>query len=210
MTRALRAAGLLAGLLPILSGCGGGEDEGEDGAPAAAPSAAERPRAEAAPDGAGPDRERHFDSGRSLHGPVSTLGGQESELRTRVTATEVIVELPADVLFEFDRADLQPEAEPSLRRLAELIQDHPQGLISINGHTDALGSDVYNQALSEQRAQAVADWLAGTGGIDAARLRTAGFGKTRPVPPNARADGSDDPEGRQRNRRVEVILPRGG
>jgi len=118
------------------------------------------------------------------------------------------VDLPSDVLFDFDRAKVRPQAEPKLRLLAELIRDNPEGLISISGHTDALGDEAYNRTLSERRAEAVANWLIESGEVDAERLRTAGFGETRPAAPNERPDGTDDAEGRRQNRRVEIILPR--
>jgi outer membrane protein OmpA-like peptidoglycan-associated protein len=152
---------------------------------------------------------RRLDEGRALTGRVSGLSGAASALGARVTETEIVVDLPSDVLFEFDEAELQPGAEPTLRQLATLVREHPVALVSINGHTDAIGSREYNQALSERRAEAVAGWLAGPGGIERERLRPAGFGATRPTAPNQRPDGSDDPEGRRQNRRVEVVLPRG-
>lgn len=78
----------------------------------------------------------------------------------------------------------------------------------IEGHTDAKGSEAYNLKLSERRAEAVVEWLAVREGIDTAWLDRRGLGEAQPAAPNARPDGRDDPEGRQRNRRVEVILTR--
>lgn len=76
----------------------------------------------------------------------------------------------------------------------------------VDGHTDAKGDDAYNQALSERRAAAVKAWLAGNARIPADHMGTRGYGETRPVAPNARPDGADDPAGRQRNRRVEIAV----
>lgn len=73
------------------------------------------------------------------------------------------------------------------------------------GHTDAKGADDYNQTLSEKRARTVKDWLAAKGAV-AASTPIQGWGERKPVAPNAKPDGSDDPQGRQKNRRVEVIL----
>ena len=152
-------------------------------------------------------------------GEGSTLGGSgrsASELRavealkTELGAVETergtMVSLPGDVTFDFDKATIRPEARGTLDRLAELILGSGEGAIAIEGHTDARGEDAYNQRLSEQRAEAVSAYLA-TKGVPEDRLQTRGLGETRPAAPNARPDGSDDEAGRQRNRRVEVILP---
>ena len=75
----------------------------------------------------------------------------------------------------------------------------------IEGHTDSIGTDAYNQKLSEARARTVRDWLAKRNVIPAS-TPIRGFGKSMPIAPNTTADGKDDPEGRQRNRRVEVVF----
>lgn len=131
----------------------------------------------------------------------------KSELGAVETDRGTLVSLPGDVTFDFDRATLRGEAIATLDRLAELIAaSGGDGRIMIEGHTDARGEEAYNQRLSEQRAEAVKAHLVSKG-VDAARIETRGLGMTRPVAPNARPDGSDDEEGRQRNRRVEVVLP---
>lgn len=119
-----------------------------------------------------------------------------------------MVSLPGDVLFDFDKTDIRADAKPTLDRLAQLIAASPGGEISIEGHTDAKGDDAYNKRLSEGRAKAVQAYLIAAG-VEAARLRTIGLGELRPTAPNAGPDGSDDPDGRQKNRRVEVVLPKG-
>ena len=81
--------------------------------------------------------------------------------------------------------------------------------MSIEGHSDGKGTDAYNQPLSEKRAQAVRDWLVKNGGATAAKVTTKGWGKSKPIVPNARPDGSDDPEGRKKNRRVEITVRTG-
>jgi outer membrane protein OmpA-like peptidoglycan-associated protein len=111
----------------------------------------------------------------------------------------------ADALFEFDKAALNPDAEETLSALVPLLSKAGKHPALIEGHTDAKGSDSYNQTLSEKRAQAVKDWLVARGAL-AASTPIQGWGKRRPVAPNAKPDGSDDPEGRQKNRRVEVVL----
>ncbi len=111
----------------------------------------------------------------------------------------------ADALFEFDKATLNPDAEQTLAVLGPQIAQRGKHPVVIEGHTDAIGSDAHNQALSEQRAAAVRGWLAAHGYVPAL-TPIKGYGKKRPVAPNAKPDGSDDPVGRQKNRRVEVVI----
>ncbi|HEV2853695.1 MAG TPA: OmpA family protein [Thermoanaerobaculia bacterium] len=111
----------------------------------------------------------------------------------------------ADALFEFDQATLTPDAEETLNALTPLLAKAGKHPASIEGHTDAKGSDAYNQTLSEKRARTVRDWLVSHGALpDSTPVQ--GWGKKRPVAPNTRPDGSDDPAGRQKNRRVEVVM----
>ncbi|MDW8368874.1 MAG: OmpA family protein [Geminicoccaceae bacterium] len=124
---------------------------------------------------------------------------------------ELVFELGADVLFDFDRAELRPEADPVLRALLDQVKAKlrkPRFLVE--GHTDARGEEAYNQKLSERRAASVRDWLVGKGGVEPRAIATSGWGETRPVAPNTKPDGSDDPLGRQRNRRVVVTVRAGG
>lgn len=112
---------------------------------------------------------------------------------------------PGDVLFDFDQATLRPDATVALTQIAASVNERfPTGPVAVEGHTDAVGDDAYNQDLSERRAQAVADWLVANAGIDPARIAVAGFGETAPVAPNTTPDGADDPAGRQENRRVVI------
>lgn len=152
--------------------------------------------------------------GSTLTGNVSSLAGDISQLQGLVDALggeirerEIYVALPADTLFEFDKAEIRAEVVTDLRTLAELI-GKTQGAVQLKGHTDAKGEDAYNLALSQRRAGAVKAWLMANG-VPEARLQAIGRGETDPVAPNRKPDGSDDPEGRAKNRRVEVIIPRG-
>jgi outer membrane protein OmpA-like peptidoglycan-associated protein len=131
------------------------------------------------------------------------------DLGAKVTDREIRIELAADVLFDFDQHDLRPEAVPSLERVAEVLRSRAGSPVTIEGHTDGKGSDAYNQPLSEKRAQAVREWLVKNGGASAATITTRGWGKSKPIVPNTRPDGSDDPEGRKRNRRVEIAVRTG-
>lgn len=129
-----------------------------------------------------------------------------TELDAADTPEGSLVTLPEEVLFDFDSDQLKPEASTALDQLAEAIVLAADRRVSIRGHTDGRGADDYNQGLSERRAAAVRDYLVQRHGVDPARLEAVGFGETRPVAPNEAPDGSDDPAGRQRNRRVEVVL----
>ncbi len=126
------------------------------------------------------------------------------ELQAKPTPQQAIsIDLPADVLFDFDQAQLRPDAAPSIARAAELIRSYPRAPVTVVGHTDGRGTDAYNDALSLRRAEAVARELHQQTARQAA---TRGMGKRQPVAPNARPDGRDDPQGRQLNRRVQILL----
>lgn len=132
------------------------------------------------------------------------------ELGARVTAQEIRIDLAADVLFDFDKADLKPAAVTELGKVAQVIAGHAGAPIRIAGHTDSKGNDAYNLRLSERRAAAVATWLTANAGVAANQVETEGRGEVEPVAPNATPDGRDDPEGRQKNRRVEITIRTGG
>jgi outer membrane protein OmpA-like peptidoglycan-associated protein len=111
----------------------------------------------------------------------------------------------ADALFAFNKSDLSPDAEETLSVLGPEITKLGNHPATIEGHTDSIGSAEYNQRLSERRANAVKEWLVSHKFI-AESTPTKGYGKTRPVAPNTNPDGSDNPQGRQKNRRVEVVV----
>lgn len=144
---------------------------------------------------------------------VGVARGVEATLEAldaKVTDREIRIDLSADVLFDFDKADLKPAADGDLGKVAEVARANPGTPIDVAGHTDAKGADAYNQRLSERRAEAVKTWLVEKGGVEAGRIRTRGWGETRPIVPNETPGGADDPEGRQRNRRVEITIRREG
>ena len=137
---------------------------------------------------------------------VDDLGGKVEDLAVKETETEVRVDLAADVLFDFDKADLLPKAEATLQKAADFVKERNKGaVVRIEGHTDGKGSEAYNQKLSLRRADSVKRWFA-EHGLEGMRFSTKGFGATQPVAPNQKPDGSDDPEGRQKNRRVEIVI----
>jgi outer membrane protein OmpA-like peptidoglycan-associated protein len=121
-----------------------------------------------------------------------------------VSTCEERLRVGSDFLFDFDRAEVRAEAEPALAELSRRIAAADKAVL-IEGHTDAIGTDSYNQGLSERRAMAVRMALVDRG-LRSAQLKIRGFGKSRPVAPNQQMDGQDDPSGRQKNRRVEVVI----
>ena len=146
------------------------------------------------------------ESGLAVAGKSAELTRAIKDLGAEDTPKEIKVNLSADLLFDFDKADIKPAAEPQLAKVVTLLKAYPAAAVKIDGHTDGKGGDAYNQALSEKRAGAVADWLKARAPIDGAKLNTRGWGKTKPVAPNAKPDGADDPEGRAKNRRVEIVI----
>ncbi len=143
-----------------------------------------------------------------MSGSVSPLAGLVTAFQVEETATQIIVDLAADVLFAFDSADLSSQAPEQLRKTVAQIQRGGSGDIRVVGHTDSHGDDAYNDDLSLRRARAVAAWLSNEGAVSAARLRSEGRGERDPAAPNQGAGGGDDPDGRARNRRVQVIIPK--
>ena len=142
--------------------------------------------------------------GRAIVSTVAAVQQAKRALGATETPLEVRVALPADVLFDFNKADIRPDADDALTRLATLVGGYAGSTATIEGHTDSIGSEAYNQALSERRAAGVRDWLVEHARIDPARLTARGWGRRHPVASNA------TPPGRQRNRRVEVIIRKVG
>ena len=126
-------------------------------------------------------------------------------MEVRETATELKINLLGDILFDYDKADIRSAAEPTLMQVVGMIQHYPNANVLIEGHTDAKGSASYNQKLSEHRAESVKTWLVGKG-ISEQIIWTRGWGAAKPVAPNSKPNGADDPEGRQKNRRVEITI----
>jgi outer membrane protein OmpA-like peptidoglycan-associated protein len=148
--------------------------------------------------------------GSAVAGAAVGLAAALKDLGAKVSATEIRIDLSADVLFDFDKAEIKKEAEAELQKLATVVKGHPDAQVTIEGHTDGKGTDAYNNALSEKRAAAVKTWLTANAQANAAKISTRGLGKTKPVSHNTKPDGSDDPEGRAKNRRVEIIVNKGG
>lgn len=128
-----------------------------------------------------------------------------SEFNARQTASGIVLTLPESVLFDFDEATLRSDARTALGKIQTVLAEYPDAPVEVVGHTDAKGTDAYNQDLSTRRAESVRAWLAGHG-VPGSRLRATGRGESEPVAENETADGSDNPAGRQQNRRVEIVI----
>ncbi len=112
----------------------------------------------------------------------------------------------ADTLFEFDQATLTARAEETLSVLGPMIQNAGAHPVLIEGHTDSKGTDDYNQQLSERRAERVRNWLLEHRSVEKRAVSTVGYGEKKPVAPNEKPDGKDNPPGRALNRRVEIVV----
>ena len=139
-----------------------------------------------------------------LQSQVSNLDSLVSAMGGEVRGQEIHIDMPADTLFDFDQAEIRPQAASELAKLAAVLRA-TQGPVRLVGHTDGKGAQDYNQRLSERRATAVVDWLKAQG-LPAERLQAEGRGAGEPIAANQRPDGSDDPEGRAKNRRVQAII----
>ena len=130
----------------------------------------------------------------SLTNPVICLAKE-------VPAVEEVIVME-NVYYDFDRSSLRQESSPALDKLVSLLNEYPTMVIEIRAHTDNMGNETYNVNLSEARAGKVVAYLISKG-IDKGRLQSKGYGSTIPVAPNKHEDGTDDAEGRQKNRRTE-------
>jgi outer membrane protein OmpA-like peptidoglycan-associated protein len=133
---------------------------------------------------------------------------QEAKLRQQMAGTGVEVvrkgdnitlDMPGNVTFAFNSADLNAQFHPVLNKVAATLVEYNQTVIEVAGHTDSVGSDAYNQQLSERRATSVAAYLASRG-VPQPRMVTVGAGEAHPVASN------DTEEGRAQNRRVEITI----
>jgi len=129
---------------------------------------------------------------------------QEFEARQR--GGSLSINLSGDVLFDYDKAMLKPEAEESLKKVAVVLSQFPDSKVTVEGYTDSKGSKAFNLQLSRERAQAVNDWLVKNGNVLAANVSTKGLGEEFAIAPNSNPDGSDNPVGRALNRRVSIIV----
>lgn len=136
------------------------------------------------------------------------MDNQEAELRAQLQGTgvsvtrdgdSIILNMPSNITFATDQYALNPTFFPTLNSVALVLKKFNKTLIDVNGHTDSTGSHQHNQALSENRALAVEQYLASQG-VDARRMSALGFAETQPIASNA------TPAGRAANRRVEIHI----
>jgi OOP family OmpA-OmpF porin len=113
---------------------------------------------------------------------------------------KVLDRLTVHVNFDFNKSDIRKSDLDDLQKAVDFVKKYPEYKISIEGHTDSIGTPKYNQGLSERRAAAVKAYLLSHGVTDGARIRTAGFGETKPIADNKTK------EGRFQNRRVEILI----
>lgn len=131
-----------------------------------------------------------------LYGALSQLEGKFASIRRDARGT--IVSL-ADILFDFDEATLRRDVEFNLVKISTILNQFPEMRVLIEGHTDSVGTEEYNLGLSQRRAQAVQDFLISQD-VDGMRMASEGYGESRPVADN------DTEEGRQKNRRVDLVI----
>jgi outer membrane protein OmpA-like peptidoglycan-associated protein len=136
------------------------------------------------------------------------MDAQERKLRQQTAGSgvevvrrgdDLLLRMPSGITFAYDDASVLPRFRPTLDQVADVLADYPKTYIDVLGHTDADGSEAYNQTLSERRARSVADYLSAHG-VQSARIATRGYGETQPIASNETADG------KALNRRVEIKI----
>ena len=127
------------------------------------------------------------------------------EFEAQQNGRSLSMNLSGDLLFDYDKATLKPEAEQALKKVAVVLSQFPESHVTVEGFTDSKGTESRNLHLSRERAQAVKDWLV-KNGIAEASISTKGFGEEYPVASNTSDNGTDNPLGRALNRRVSIIV----
>ncbi|MDX1605708.1 MAG: OmpA family protein [Candidatus Competibacterales bacterium] len=133
---------------------------------------------------------------------LQQLSMQNQQLQMEVQRMQdgsIRVNMPSEVLFDFDSAALKPQFMPTLNEIARILNQDPRSTVTVVGHTDSTGSDSYNMNLSQRRAQSVANYLS-SHGVSPNRLYAQGMGESQPRASN------DTPQGRAQNRRVELFI----
>ncbi len=141
---------------------------------------------------------------------ITTKGIVKSDtLKLRAIGVNVMPKLPLiikNIYYDFDKWDLKPLAKRSLdSTVFVLMKEFPSIVVEISSHTDSKGDDEYNKKLSQKRAESVVNYLISKG-IASIRLRAKGYGEEKPIAPNENADGTDNPTGRDKNRRTEFRI----
>lgn len=137
---------------------------------------------------------------------TETVKKIETELKAEKVPEGIRINVPETILFDFDKYNVRAQAKPTLTKIHLLLRHYKNAQIFINGHTDNRGEDSYNLELSQKRAAAVKYYFINVFKVQNTRMQTKGYGKTKPIFPNNNLDGSDNPVGREKNRRVELII----
>jgi outer membrane protein OmpA-like peptidoglycan-associated protein len=132
---------------------------------------------------------------------------KKAGLEAREVEEGVIIYLPTMYLFEFDKSVVSEDAKKQLKEVGKLLSSEfaTNRQVTVEGHADAVGTRTYNRDLSDRRAQAVMEELIASG-VKSDRLTKRVFGEDKPLEPNRRPDGTDNPEGRAKNRRVALLI----
>ena len=140
--------------------------------------------------------------------PVDPKPGTDTLFNPDVCLQPFVVGKPIviqNILYDYNMAILRPESKRVLDGLVTILNDNPKLKVELSSHTDSIGSDMYNQQLSQDRAQACVDYII-SNSINADRIFAKGYGKLRPIAPNTLPNGKDNPDGRQMNRRTEFTV----
>lgn len=129
-----------------------------------------------------------------------------TELNAETTIEGIKFNLSDNILFEFDKYHVRAAAKPTLEKVNQVLTHFKDARILIDGHTDSKGTDEYNIELSQKRAAAVQYYFVNNFQAEPTRIQTQGLGKSQPIAPNTNSDGSDNPQGREKNRRVEFTI----
>lgn len=130
----------------------------------------------------------------------------ETELKAEKVHEGIRINVPETILFDFDKYNVRAQAKPTLAKINLLLRHYKNAQIFINGHTDNQGEDTYNLELSKKRSAAIKYYFINVFKVQNTRMQTKGYGKNKPIAPNNNPDGSDNPIGREKNRRVELII----
>ncbi|MCT7980895.1 OmpA family protein [Laspinema olomoucense] len=129
-----------------------------------------------------------------------------TELNAETTIEGIKFNLSDNILFEFDKYHVRAAAKPTLEKVNQVLTHFKDAQILIHGHTDSKGTDEYNIELSQKRAAAVKYYFVNNFQAEPTRIQTKGLGKSQPIAPNTNPNGSDNPQGREKNRRVEFTI----
>jgi outer membrane protein OmpA-like peptidoglycan-associated protein len=129
-----------------------------------------------------------------------------TELNAETTIEGIKFNLSDNILFEFDKYHVRAAAKPTLEKVNQVLTHFKDARVLIHGHTDSKGTDEYNIELSQKRAAAVKYYFVNNFQAEPTRIQTQGLGKSQPIASNTNPDGSDNPQGREKNRRVEFTI----